>query len=290
MSLDTVAARAAHIPDRLRPDRLHESLPALPAARSGPAERWVAILGGTALGLAGVRRGDWAGVALAALGGGLFLAGAAGLPVGQPVRRVRDAALPEVAGLLSAMDRTPTTTQANVTISAPPEKIFRFWRNFGNLTKLFGHLDAVEVLSDTESCWRAHGPGGLRVVWHSALDRVRENELIAWHTLEDADLPHRGSFLLKPAPGGRGTEVRLTLVYRPPAGQGGRAVARLFGAAPEQQAREALRRLKTIMETGGIPTVAGQPHGGRFHGGQFHGGQFHGGRGHRGRAMGEVAE
>lgn len=228
---------------------------------AGTTERWVAIMGGTALGLAGLRRGSWA---LAALGGGLFLAGAAGVPLAEPVaRRVREGGLRDVAGLLPAMDREPTTTQANVTIAAEPEKLFRFWRNFGNLTKLFPHLDAVEVQSDTESCWKAHGPGGMQVVWHSKLDKLRENELITWHTLEDAELPHRGLVMFHPAPGGRGAEVSLTLVYRPPGGQAGRAVSRLFGSAPEQQAREALRRLKRIMEAGELPTIEGQPRGNR---------------------------
>ncbi|MBB3263479.1 putative membrane protein [Azospirillum sp. OGB3] len=215
---------------------------------AGTLERWAAILGGTALGFAGARRGSWT---LAALGGGLFLAGAAGVPLSSPLRQV---ALP-------AMRREPTTTQANVTIAVPANKLFRHWRNVRHLAALFPHLDAVEILSDTESRWKAHGPGGVPVVWNSRLDKVRENELITWHTLEGADLPHRGTVLFRPAPGGRGTEVSLTLAYHPPGGAGGDAVSRLFGAAPEQQAREALRRLKRIMEVGELPTIEGQPSG-----------------------------
>lgn len=215
---------------------------------AGTLERWAAILGGTALGFAGARRGSWA---LAALGGGLFLAGAAGVPLSSPLRQ---AALP-------APRREPTTTQANVTIAVPADKLFRHWRNVRHLAALFPHLDAVEILSDTESRWKAHGPGGVPVVWNSRLDKVRENELITWHTLEGADLPHRGTVLFRPAPGGRGTEVSLTLAYHPLGGAGGDAVSRLFGAAPERQAREALRRLKRIMEVGALPTIDGQPSG-----------------------------
>ncbi len=218
-------------------------------------ERWAAILGGTALGFAGARRGSWA---LAALGGGLFLAGAAGVPLSRPVRK---GVMPGVAGLLPGGRREPTTTQANVTIAAPADRLFRHWRNVRHLAALFPHLDAVEVLSDTESRWKAHGPGGVPVVWTSRLDKLRENELITWHTLEGADLPHRGTVLFRPAPGGRGTEVSLTLTYHPPGGVGGEAVSRLFGVAPEQQAREALRRLKRIMEAGELPTIDGQPSG-----------------------------
>ncbi|MGY0829345.1 SRPBCC family protein [Azospirillum argentinense] len=219
-----------------------------PEGSAGTLERWAAILGGTALGFAGVRRGSWA---LGALGGGLFLAGAAGVPLSSPLRQ---AALP-------ALRREPTTTQANVTIAVPAEKLFRHWRNVRHLAALFPHLDAVEILSDTESRWKAHGPGGVPVIWNSRLDKIRENELITWHTLEGADLPHRGTVLFRPAPGGRGTEVSLTLAYHPPGGVGGNAVSRLFGAAPEQQAREALRRLKRIMEVGELPTIKGQPSG-----------------------------
>ncbi|NUB17602.1 hypothetical protein GAY28_38670, partial [Azospirillum brasilense] len=138
--------------------------------------------------------------------------------------------------------RTPP--DATFPVAVPAEKLFRHWRNVRHLAALFPHLDAVEILSDTESRWKAHGPGGVPVVWNSRLDKVRENELITWHTLEGADLPHRGTVLFRPAPGGRGTEVSLTLAYHPPGGTGGNAVSRLFGAAPEQQAREALRRLK----------------------------------------------
>lgn len=228
-----------------------------PAA--GPVERWVAIMGGTALGLAGLRRGDGVGLTLAALGGGLFFAGAAGVPVAGPVGRT----LPRIAGRVPALDREPASVQASVTIAVPREKVFRFWRNVGNLPKLMGHLEAVEIESATRSCWKARGPGGVEVRWHSEIDKEREGELISWHTLEDADLPHRGQVQFRDAPGDRGTEVRLTLVYRPPGGQAGRAVTRLFGAAPGQQAREALRKLKLLLEVGEMPTTEGQPHGTR---------------------------
>lgn len=266
MNVETLARRTADAPAQaLR--SVGEMLPHGGAA--GPGERWAAIMGGTALGVAGLRRGDWIGMTLAAVGGGLLFAGAAGVPVAARVRDLgrdlgRDTGMGgRVAGLVPALDREPTTVQANVTIAASREKVFRFWRNFGNLPRLMSHLEAVEIESATRSCWKARGPGGAEVRWHSEIDKERENELISWHTVEDADLPHRGQVMFHDAPGGRGTEVRLTLIYRPPGGQAGRAVARLFGMAPGQQAREALRRLKCLMEAGEIPTIEGQPHGAR---------------------------
>jgi uncharacterized membrane protein len=55
--------------------------------------------------------------------------------------------------------------------------------------------------------------------------------------------------------------ICVVLNYEPPAGQVGAALARLLGEEPEQQVDEDLRRLKQLMETGEIPTTAGQPTG-----------------------------
>ncbi|NUB28238.1 hypothetical protein GAY30_25750, partial [Azospirillum brasilense] len=86
-----------------------------PEGSAGTLERWAAILGGTALGFAGARRGSWT---LAALGGGLFLAGAAGVPLSSPLRQ---AAPP-------ALRRAPTPPQANLPIPGPPADLFRHRR------------------------------------------------------------------------------------------------------------------------------------------------------------------
>jgi uncharacterized membrane protein len=55
--------------------------------------------------------------------------------------------------------------------------------------------------------------------------------------------------------------VKVTLNYAPPAGHLGAVVAKLFGEAPEIQIEQELIRFKSLMETGEIPTVEGQPRG-----------------------------
>jgi len=46
----------------------------------------------------------------------------------------------------------------------------------------------------------------------------------------------------------------VNIVYDPPAGKLGKAVAKLFGREPNIQTRRDLRRFKQLMETGEIPT------------------------------------
>jgi uncharacterized membrane protein len=68
-----------------------------------------------------------------------------------------------------------------------------------------------------------------------------------------------GSVWFKPAPGGRGTEVKVNLQYDPPAGKVGATVAWLLGYDPSQTIHEDLRRFKQLMEAGELPTTEGQP-------------------------------
>ena len=57
------------------------------------------------------------------------------------------------------------------------------------------------------------------------------------------------------------TEVRLNQKFDPPGGQVAIALAKVLGSAPDQLAKENLRRLKQLLEAGEIPTITGQPSG-----------------------------
>jgi uncharacterized membrane protein len=57
------------------------------------------------------------------------------------------------------------------------------------------------------------------------------------------------------SPDGRGTVVRVTLVYDPPGGTVGKLIAKAFQKDPKVQARQDLRRFKQLMETGEVSTA-----------------------------------
>jgi len=78
------------------------------------------------------------------------------------------------------------------------------------------------------------------------------NERIAWHSLPGSDVHHGGAVSFMPAPGGRGTEVRVDVEYDPPFGKLGSKVAMLWREEPGQQVQDDLRHLKQVLETGDI--------------------------------------
>jgi uncharacterized membrane protein len=159
-----------------------------------------------------------------------------------------------------------THVEESVTVPKGSEELFRFWRNFENLPKFMQNLKSVEVHDEKRSRWVAVGPGGRSVEWESEIINEEPGHLIAWRTLSGADIQHTGSVRFLKAPGGRGTQVKVTMEYLAPAGRVGVALAKFFRTAPDQEIREDLRRFKQLMETGEIPTTRGQPRGGKLHG------------------------
>jgi uncharacterized membrane protein len=144
-----------------------------------------------------------------------------------------------------------------VTINKPIEQVYEFWRNFENLPRFMRHLEAVTVLGERRSRWRAKAPAGMTVEWEAELVQEKEPDWLAWRSLPGSQIQNSGSVRFERAPGARGTEVRVQLQYQPPAGRLGRAFAWLFGEEPSQQIAEDLRRFKQLLETGEIPLSEG---------------------------------
>lgn len=231
----------------------HQGTQARSQNNVGEAERWLSAIGGGALTTLGFRRGSWPGALLAALGGALVWRGVSG-----------HCSVYNALGVSTAQPGAGNiSVQQSITINAPAEELYRFWRNFENLPRFMNHLKSVSTLDQGRSRWVAKAPADTSVAWDAEIIAERENESIEWRSLPGATVDNAGSVRFVPAPGGRGTEVHITIGYNPPAGKLGAAVAKLFGEEPNQQVNEDLRRFKRLMETGEVATTEGQPHGTR---------------------------
>jgi uncharacterized membrane protein len=154
--------------------------------------------------------------------------------------------------------------EKTVTISnKSPEELYQFWRNFENLPHFMKHLKHVSVINNTRSHWIASAPMGGSVEWDAEIINDQENRLIAWASVEGADIDNSGFVRFQRAPQGRGTEVKVVIEYNPPGGVVGDAIAKLFGEEPQQQIGDELRRFKMLMEAGEMATTEGQPSGRR---------------------------
>ena len=153
----------------------------------------------------------------------------------------------------------------SVLIRKPAAQLYRFWRNFENLPKFMEHLESVSVREEGISHWVARGPAGINVEWDARVINEVENKVIGWQSLTGSTIATAGSVNFDETE--RGTIVRVHLQYSPPGGKLGAAVAYMLGEEPNLQIQEDLRRFKSLMEAGEIPTTEGQPTGHRARGG-----------------------
>jgi uncharacterized membrane protein len=157
----------------------------------------------------------------------------------------------------------PMHARAAITVRRPRKEVFAFWHDFQNLPQFMAHLDSVEVTGIRRTHWAATGPAGRKVEWDAEVTAEEDSSLIAWRSLEGADVENSGTVRFVKAPGDRGTEIHLEMHYAIPGGPLGVAVAKLFGEEPNQQVRDDLRRFKQVMETGEVVLSDGSPEGTR---------------------------
>ncbi|PHP27595.1 SRPBCC family protein [Limimaricola cinnabarinus] len=200
------------------------------------------------------RRAPYPGGAALAAGIGLMLLGglAAQRYAGrQQERRPADSA-PGRTARQSRHGRYAVTGRS-VTINKPRQEIYAFWRDFSNLARFMENVESVHEAGDL-SRWTIAAPMGHAVEVVTRIVQDRPGEEIAWRSTEESDIDTEGKVMFRDAPEGRGTVVEAVIAYRPPMGELGRILAKMFQAEPGLQARRDLKRLKMLLETGEIAT------------------------------------
>ncbi len=270
---------ALGVPQLVAPGRVNRLVGVEDTPRNRAIMRGVGLreLGGGAGVLTKPRPGAFLAARVAGDAVDLALLGAAARSGRGDPGRARTAAL-AVAGvtLLDAVaaranSRTadPTTprgavrARSRITVNRSPDEAYGYWRDMRNLPRFMTHLEEVEVIGGGLSRWVAAAPVGRTVAWRAELVEDEPGRRLSWRSLDGSEVPNRGSVDFTPAPGGRGTEVTVDLVFEPPAGAVGAAVARLFGEDPAQQVKDDLRRFKQVLEAGGVVRSDGTPEGTR---------------------------
>lgn len=266
--MDEIAGEAGsgarHRPANARRPERPRMLSRLRAAPNvGRRERVGSALLGSGLVAAGLRRRGPLGAALALGGGALMLRGASGRCAAYAALG-RDTATPSSRpqkqhGPNAVLDASDAIrVEHEVTIDRPVEDLWQYWRRLDHLSLIMRHIESVKDEGGGISSWVARGPAGTRVRWRARIINEIPNELLAWKSLDDADVPNAGSVHF--TPGHDGTTVRVLLEYAPPAGRIGAMVASLFGGDPDAQIHEDLVRFRDAMEAQLAPRLQGSEH------------------------------
>lgn len=224
-------------------------------------ERIISAAGGSALIAYGIKRADWLGALLSVVGGGLALRGATGHCQVYDALEV-DTNKKPLFGKQSVKSWFDTQTEVvkSITINKSPAELYNYWHNFENLPRFMNHLESVKVLDEKRSEWTAKAPLGTHVSWNAVITEDVSNEKISWSSFGESDIKNSGKVEFLPTVE-RGTEVKVTIRYEPPAGKLGEIAAYFLTEEPNTQVAEDLRRFKRLIETGEIITVEGQSSG-----------------------------
>lgn len=218
----------------------------------GEKERIASILAGTALALYGLTRLSKATIPYAAAGGYLLYRGVTGKCLVYKALDIQRAGEAGEGGI---------EVIRSLTVNRPREEVYTYWRRLENLPGFMSHLESVQVIDEKRSHWTAKGPLNTQIDWEAEIVEDRPNEEITWRSLPGSEIENSGTVRFRDAPGGRGTEIYVSMQYRPPAGSVSTAVAKILGEEPDIQVREDLRRFKQILEAGEPPTTFGQTSG-----------------------------
>lgn len=135
----------------------------------------------------------------------------------------------------------------SLTINAPIETVYQIWANFETFPHFMQNIERVTKTGDGLSHWVMRGPLGTQLSWDARTTRLDENERVAWNSLDGGDIKTSGQVIFHENSDGS-TEIVVTLLYVPPFGKLGDAVAHLFDN-PEQKLEEDLRNFQRYAES-----------------------------------------
>src|SRR5205085_11469022 len=82
--------------------------------------------------------------------------------------------------------------EKTVTIERSPQELYRYWRNLEHLPLFMSHLESVKPIDNKRSHWIAKAPAGMTVEWDAEITAERPDELIAWQSINGAEIKNEG--------------------------------------------------------------------------------------------------
>ncbi|MCG5464925.1 cyclase [Micromonospora sp. NPDC053740] len=144
-----------------------------------------------------------------------------------------------------------------VTVDRSRDEVIGFWTDRERLDRALAGWATLQQLDERR--WRcvARDRAGGETQWRAEIT-VEGAGTLTWR-VEDGPMPQLGRIELAEAPQGRGTEIRAELRYR--SGPVRRLAGLVGGDEPDLALRDALRRVKALIECGQVVDTREDPSG-----------------------------
>lgn len=187
-----------------------------------------AALAGSALVVAGRRKGGVLGLMAGLAGVGLIVQAAY-----EPLRRLV---------VRTGAARRAIHLRFSVVIDRPVHEVFEFCHDFENFPRIIGGLHSVVDHQDGRSHWTVVTPSGRTIEWDAVVTKYVPNSVIAWESVRSSIVQSSGLLRFSPSPNG-GTRLDLQVDYEPVSTSVDEALHALFDVPIEEQLRADLARV-----------------------------------------------
>jgi len=148
--------------------------------------------------------------------------------------------------------------RTSMRVNRPRSEVYQFWRRLENLPRFMKHLLTVNEIDGKRSHWEAVLPGSVATIkWDAEIVKETPDQLIGWQSVPQSTIENAGKVEFNDAPGG-GTDLEITISYRPPAGDIGAGIAKLFNPVFRKVVTEDIKKFKDYIENRDTPTYVGQ--------------------------------
>lgn len=105
----------------------------------------------------------------------------------------------------------------SIEVGAPVEACYAVLQDWERYPRFVKGLESIRQKGDPQVWqWTVKGPKGEHWVWDAELDgRQHQHNIISWHTVRNADIPHSGAIILNDLGQGR-TRISMTVEYATP--------------------------------------------------------------------------
>lgn len=181
-----------------------------------------------------------------------------------PVRSILRAGLGAVMVIRGASGNCPVYSSLHVdgtktnsvnmrttfVVNRKRDEVYAAWRNLSSLPRFMKHIISVTETSSTRSHWEAKIPEGspVSISWDAEIVKDEPGTLLSWRSLPGSTIDNAGKVEFRDALGHEGTEIKVTIVYRPPAGNIGSGVAKLFNPVFRKIVKEDVLNFKQFIE------------------------------------------
>lgn len=154
---------------------------------------------------------------------------------------------------------TSVNVRTTFVVNRPRNEVYASWRNLSSLPRFMKHLTSVTETSNTRSHWEAKIPEGspVSISWDAEIVKDEPGALLSWRSLPGSTIDNTGKVEFRDALGHRGTEVRVTIIYRPPAGNIGSGVARLINPVFRKIIKKDVLNFKQYIEFLNAESIGG---------------------------------